>query len=375
MSGTARILIHVQHLLGTGHLRRMAVVAAALAARGARVVLLSGGTPIQGLDTGQAEFVQLAPARAGDATFKTLVEPAGAPVDAAWKAARARHIQEIFTRVAPDVLVIEHFPFGRRLLEFELLPLLEFARAQTPRPAIVSSIRDVLAFKTDAQKRQRMIARAKSQFDHVLFHGDAALLPLAASLPEADALGETLVETGYVAVPAPREAPGTDGLDEIIVSAGGGGVGRRLLDCALAARALSRTADRTWRILTAETGLAPRHEPGLVVEPNRADFPSLIARAHLSVSQAGYNTIVDLLNARARAVLVPFAEHAETEQTLRAQALAARGLASILDDDELTPATLAAAIDRAAALPRPTHAIRLDGAARTAVLLLDWSRT
>ncbi len=374
MSEAARILIHVQHLLGTGHLRRMAAIAAALTAQDAQVVLMSGGTPIAGLALGQAAFVQLAPARAADATFKILVHPDGAPVDESWKASRAAQAQAIFTRFAPHVLLIEHFPFGRRLLEFELLPLIALAQARRPRAVIVSSIRDVLAFKSDARKRQQMVDRATALFDHVLFHGDSQLLPLTASLPEADALGAQLVETGYVALPTTQDAPGIDGTDEIIVSAGGGAVGRRLLDCALAARALSRARDRTWRILTAETGLAPRREAGLVVESNRADFPSLIARAQLSVSQAGYNTIVDLLNARARAVLVPFAEHQETEQTQRAQALAAHGLATCLAEDALSPATLAAAIDAAIARPRPTHAIRLDGAARAAALVVDWSR-
>ena len=35
-----RLLLHVQHLLGTGHLRRMAAIAGALAARGAAVTLI-----------------------------------------------------------------------------------------------------------------------------------------------------------------------------------------------------------------------------------------------------------------------------------------------------------------------------------------------
>ena len=94
----------------------------------------------------------------------------------------------------------------------------------------------------------------------------------------------------------------------------------------------------------------------------------------LSVSQAGYNTVVDLLAARARAVLVPFAEHGETEQALRAQALAARGLATVLTEAELTPDMLARAIDVAAEAGRPNHDIDLDGAARSADLLLAWSR-
>jgi predicted glycosyltransferase len=372
-SAPPRLLLHVQHLLGTGHLRRMAAIAAALAARGAEVTLMSGGMALPDLVApAGVEFVQLPPMRATDAGFRTLVDGEGRPVDEAWRAARRARVLDLLARVRPDLVLIEHFPFGRRMLDFELPALIGAARA-LPRPAVLaSSVRDVLVAKPEAAKRTAMVARARDLFDHVLFHGDTRLLTLGHSLPEAEALGPLLVETGYVALPAPPAPPADDGEEEILVSAGGGPVGRRLLDCALAARPLSAQRARRWRILAAATGLTPRREPGLIVEPNRPDFPALMARARVSVSQAGYNTVVDLLAARARGVLVPFAEGRENEQSLRAAALAARGLAICLDETELTPDMLAQAIDRAAAAPRPVHDIRLDGAARSAGLLIAW---
>jgi len=373
--GPPRLLLHVQHLLGTGHLRRMAAIAAALAACGGEVTLMSGGMPLADLALPAGiRFIQLPPMRATDATFRHLLDAEDRPVDDAWRVARRSQVLGIVALLRPDLVLIEHFPFGRRMLEFELLPLIAAARA-LPRPACVaSSVRDVLVAKPEPEKRAAMVARAKALFDHVLFHGDGRLLDLARSLPEAAALGPRLTETGYVALPAPPAPPGDDGTDEVLVSAGGGPVGRKLLECALAARPLTAQRTRRWRILAAATGLAPRREAGLVVEPNRPDFPALVARARLSVSQAGYNTAVDLLGARARAVLVPFADGRENEQSLRAAALAARGLALCLDEAELTPDMLAQAIDRAAAAPSPTHDIRLDGAARSAALLLGWCR-
>ena len=370
-----RLLLHVQHLLGTGHLRRMAAIAAALARQGAEVTLVSGGMPVPDLEPpAGVAFVQLSPTRAADATFRVLLDADGAPVDDAWRSARRAALLGILERRRPDLVLIEHFPFGRRMLEFELLPLIAAARG-LKRPAVVAcSVRDVLVTKPDAAKRVAMVARARALFDRVLFHGDPALIDLTRSLPEAAALGDHLVATGYVALPAPPAPPGDEGRGEILVSAGGGAVGRRLLDCALAARDLSAQRARPWRIMTAATGLASLRAEGLVVEPNRADFPALMARAWLSVSQAGYNTVVDLLAARARAVLVPFAAAQENEQSLRAAALAARGLATCLDEAELTPHMLAKAIDHAAAAPRQTHGIHLDGAARSADLLLAWCR-
>ncbi len=90
---------------------------------------------------------------------------------------------------------------------------------------------------------------------------------------------------------------------------------------------------------------------GVVVERYRADFPQLLRRCRVSVSQAGYNTVLDILAAGIPAVLVPFAEMRETEQTLRAERLAACGVVEMVAPAELSPDRLAAAIERAVARP------------------------
>jgi predicted glycosyltransferase len=88
------------------------------------------------------------------------------------------------------------------------------------------------------------------------------------------------------------------------------------------------------------------------------------------VSQAGYNTIMEILANGARAVVVPFAGGAETEQMLRASALAQRGYVHLVAESELTPLTLAQAIDRAAlGPPPPVAALDLDGATASARIL------
>ncbi len=100
------------------------------------------------------------------------------------------------------------------------------------------------------------------------------------------------------------------------------------------------------------------------VERARRDFPSLLHVADVSVSQAGYNTVIDILATGARAVLVPFEEGGEKEQRMRAEHLAAQGRAVVVTQAELGPATLMAAIDEVMSLPQPGSAatIMLDGA-------------
>ncbi len=368
----ARILIHVQHLLGTGHLKRAAAIAAELATHH-RVEIASGGPPLANLRTGKARLVQLPPLRATDASFRRLVNDAGNVIDPVWKAARAAALLQTFQALRPDVLITELFPFGRRNLEFELLPLLEAARAATPRPLILCSLRDILVPPGDPAKVTRAIDRARSLYDRVLVHGDPALIPLTASYPAAAAIADRLVYTGYVTGVATPSAPPGEGNDEIVVSVGGGAVGARLLK--IAAQAQQQAGGgRRWRLLVgADTPpdtratLAAAAGPGLIVEPVRADFIDLLRRSHVSISQAGYNTAMDILDARARAVLVPFATDGETEQSLRARAMAARGWAAVLDDDALNPRVLADAVAGAGRRPRPDSAtLRRNGAAETA---------
>ncbi len=369
-----RILIHVQHLLGIGHLQRIGLIARALDAAGMAVTVLSGGMPWPGLDPGGARLVQLPPLRAGAGGFGDLVDAENRPLDAATREQRRQLVLDTLAETRPDLVLIETYPFGRRALRFELEPLVEAVRALRPKPILACSIRDIVAAKPDPARRQAIVDTLRQDFDLLLVHADPHFIRLEASFPEAPLLADILHYTGFVAPPAPL--PGLDTPSgEIIVSAGGGAAGAALLTAAMAARPLSRYAAMPWRLITgrnlpaaAFAALVRDLPPGLVVERHRSDFRALLGRCRLSVSQAGYNTVLDLLQARVPGVLVPFAEGGETEQSLRAARLAVLGLAETLDGATLTPETLAAAIDRAP--PPAATDFALDGAERSATLLI-----
>jgi predicted glycosyltransferase len=110
----------------------------------------------------------------------------------------------------------------------------------------------------------------------------------------------------------------------------------------------------------------------VIVQAERPDFPGLLARAALSISQAGYNTVVDVVRAGVRSVLVPFAAENEREQSLRAAALARTGRAEVVEEQGLSAENLAAAIDRCLRGPAPPlHVMRLGGAAASAAAVLE----
>ena len=364
------VFFYVQHLLGIGHLRRAALIARAILAQGPEVRFVSGGAPAGEVDLGPATLVQLPPAVSADVHFSALLNDAGHPIDDAWRDRRRRLLLSAFAKARPDLVLVEMFPFGRRQFAFELMPLLDAARARGIPTAV--SLRDILVAKTKPERVAETVGIVKSRIDRVLVHGDHRLVGLDATFPGTAEIADRLVYTGYVADAAAPMAANGEG-DEVLVSAGGGVVGGPLLRAALAARPRTSLAAAPWRLIagpnlaTAEFAALSASAPeGVVVERFRRDFPALLARSRLSLSQAGYNTVMDILAVGARAVVVPFADGAESEQSLRARLLADRGLLGLVEPP-VEPDRLAVAIEAALARPRPRPgAIGLDGAAETA---------
>ncbi|MCZ4315682.1 glycosyltransferase [Comamonadaceae bacterium G21597-S1] len=382
------VLVYVQHLLGTGHLKRAILVSDAMSRAGLDVTLVSGGLPVPGLVPSLSRWVQLPPVAAADLGFKNLVDESGRPVDEHLRQRRRDALLALLRETEPQLLLVELFPFGRRQMRFELLPLLDAARQAADPPLIVSSVRDVLGGgQKDPQRQQRMLALFDRYFDHVLVHADPSLVPFGRTFTHVPELGARLHYTGYVVDPLPDGGALGDaqpGRGEVLVSAGGGAVGRLLLETAVRARGLSRLSAERWRVLAGagigapvfdQLGALARalHGDGVVVERNRADFTQLLRRCRVSVSQAGYNTVMETLQAGARAVMVPFAGGSESEQTLRASVLAERGWIDMVPENALTPASLAQAIDRAAARAATVPgSLRFDGADVSAALVRGW---
>lgn len=360
---SARIFIWVQHLLGFGHYARAKTIAEALSAAGHDVTLVSGGvTPGDAAPQGVA-FVQLPAARAKDEMFDELVDADGRDVDLTWHTRRRDELIAAFRAARPDMVITETFPFGRRLLEFELLALLDEARRAAQRPKIVSSVRDVLQRPRKEARAMAMVARAREIYDAVLVHGDPNVLRLEDSFAETAGIAGRCVYTGYICADMP-EAP--EARREILVSAGGGAAGRSLIEAAIAARALSRLRSDPWTFVAGPLSEPARLDAGAAVVRSLPDFRARLGGAALSVSQAGYNTLIETVRAGTPSVVVPFETDREREQLTRAEAFAARGLVRLVRAADASPATLAAAIDATAGGRPPKSDIDFRGAAGTA---------
>lgn len=374
-----RVLLYVQNLLGIGHLRRAAAVARGLMSQGLVVDFVSGGMPVPHLPLGGAELLQLPPVRAIDDAFKVLVDERDRPIDDAFRAGRRDMLLQLLRERRPAAVITELFPFGRRQMRFELIPLLEAARAAPWRPVVLSSMRDILVTKPRADRNREIVETLNAWYDAALIHADAGLIRLERTFPMAADIRVPLTYTGYVVNADDLALPEADPLatGEVLVSAGGGAVGHDFLRRVADAMPGLPLADRTWRFVTghhmradAVEHLRGLRRPNVLVETMRPDLPALMAAAALSISQAGYNTLLELLAVRARAVVVPFEGGVETEQRLRAELLADAGALEVVPEPQLTPGTLAAAIGRALARPRDAvPAVDLDGARATGALV------
>ncbi|MBK8906620.1 MAG: glycosyl transferase [Rhodospirillales bacterium] len=380
----ARVMFYVQHVLGVGHLKRASIIAQAMVDAALEVTVVLGGMDVPGIDFDGCARIRLPAIRAADGTFSSLVDEHGRTVDDALRDARMARLLVEFEALHPDVLLIEQFPFGRRQFRFELLPLLEAARTAAPRPRVLCSLRDVLVAKADPERRRDMVALARRWLDGVLVHGDPGLLRLEDTFPEAAEIASMIRYTGYVAAhPSAGAIRGSRaGVGEVIVSAGGGAVGAPLLQAALAARPLSVLADRPWRLITGPNlpdadfaALAWDPPAGVVVERWRDDMPTVLRNCVVSISQGGYNTVMDILQAGARAVIVPFAAKDQTEQAFRARTLAAQRAIimlewKMLEQGAAGPAEvaqeLAQAIGRALTMQPRSAAVDMNGARETA---------
>lgn len=370
-----KVMIVVTHLLGTGHLARALTLAKAFGAEGDDVVVVSGGQPVPHLDDGGVVLVQLPPVRSDGVNFSQLLTTTGDLVPEDLLAERQSLLLSTLAQTQPDVLITELFPFGRRILKREFATLLDAAHAMKQRPLICASVRDILAPPSKPTKADATHTIIANKYDCVLVHSDASVMPLDLSWPVTDELRTKLIYTGFVAPPAPVPQLQYMAQNEIIVSAGGGGVGRPLFNCVLETAKLM--PDKKFRLLVGGgnsgktiSALSAVSPPNAKVEAARPDFREILCHAAASVSLCGYNTALDILQTGCPAVFLPFDDGNEVEQTIRANALARQKGIEVVETAKLSPPVLKRAIERAMtdAARAPLNA-GVDGAQETVRIL------
>jgi predicted glycosyltransferase len=353
MTTRPSLLFYCQHSLAMGHLVRSLALAGSLAER-FHVMLLNGGRMPRGLVIPAGVQVINLPPLGIDETNQLVSHDKRISVERALDR-RKKMMRTCFDNLRPAVVMLELFPFGRKKFAVELRPLLEAAHSHDRRSFIVCSLRDIFGSRTvNQQKYDDCAALLANEFlDLVLVHSDPSFAHFDESFHPTVPLKVPVIHTGFV-VPRTVQTAGFErGRKRIVVSAGGGITGEPLLRTAIEALRYLEDPQIEMRMIagpflpdeewnTLRTLARGKPQVSLVRCVN--NLCDELHGAAVSISQAGYNTCLDVMRAGVPALLVPFARGTDNEQQNRALRLQRLGAVDVLDQENLHPARLAAAI-------------------------------
>lgn len=380
-----KIIFYCQHVLGIGHLFRTLEICKALT--GHEVILVSGGPRIDVKFPQHVTQIDL-PGLRMDSEFKDLLCAGKNSSLAQVKKERQQKLLAIVEKERPDIFLLELYPFGRQAFRFELDPTIQAIRNQLSRCGVICSVRDILVEKQKSKHERRALERLNRYFDAVLVHSDPKWFTLKETFLRFDEIKIPVIHTGYIA-PKPlnnarRRIRKELGIAEddvmIVASAGGGRVGKPILESAICAFEHLKIESRPHLFVytgpyIAESEFADlkalKKSQRVHITKFTSDFLSRLMAADISISMAGYNTTMNILSTGVPALVWPFA--ANREQRLRAERLADRGALKLLHDQDLHPEALARivrAMLTRAALKKID--IDLNGAANTAQWLESW---
>lgn len=389
-----KIMFYCQYLAGMGHLVRSTEIIRSLV-KEFQVCLVNGGQPIAGFEfPADVEVVEL-PALLEEAGKLKAVEHSQDINDL--KERRTQMLLNVFDRFQPDCLITECFPFSKHKVKFELLPLLDRAKAAIRPVKVVCSLRDLIMTQSRSseamEKRYDKVCDLIDRYyDLVLVHGDPNLQRLDSFFPRVSDLNCEVYYTGYVAQSAPEFAPMaiddqlalSQNTPMIVASVGGGRFGYELLSAVVSASAILEPVipHRIYaftgpfmpdqQVLQLEHSIARQkfNPQNIILRRYTPHLLEYLNKAELSISLGGYNTTMNILRTGVRALIYPAASEEQTgEQTSRATMLAKKGVLELLRGEDLLGDRLAQRILDCLDREPVAHAFDLQGAQRSALRL------
>jgi predicted glycosyltransferase len=359
-----RALVYSHDTFGLGNVRRMLAVSEALLARDPDLsVLLVTGSPVAHSFRlpDRLDYIKL-PCLTRVASERYEVKFLKTGLDETI-ALRSSMLLNVASRFKPDLVLVDKKPSGIR---DELRAALQYLRRHHPSTRNVLVLRDILDSPEVTRRtweRDRYHARIREFYDRILVLGAREVFDAPREYGFPASSTDKVQYCGYV----PR-SPGALPREEVrrvlrlrdqdqlvLVTAGGGGDGFRLLDTYLTGVARRGSAVGTHSLVVAGPELpdlqraqlarAAAQLPGVTLVEFLDDMMSYIGAADVVVSMGGYNTVCEILSARKRAIVVPRVRPV-AEQGMRAERMARLGLFETIHPDELGPDGLFDAVER-----------------------------
>ena len=286
------------------------------------------------------------------------------------KETREAILRESVLRFNPDLMVVDKRASG---IDGELLPTLNALRQNGRHTKLVLGVRDIL----DEPDRTRRVLAGNGSFevidefyDQVWIYGSKEIFDTAKEYAFPESIHRKTFYCGYLkrpTVPAGRK----DGPPRVLITTGGGGDGSDIIQAYLTGLSTlpRNVALRTTVIFGPQmpevrrAELLQRFDYLADVEflEFEADISNRYAESDVVVSQAGYNTVCELLSFSRRAILVPRSEPVR-EQLIRARLMTQRGFFECIEPQHLTPESLISKVLEALnSSPLTTSTVNLDG--------------
>jgi len=350
------ILMYSHDTYGLGHIRRSMALARNIRDAGEHNVVIITGSPIAGrFDFPQGiDFIRV-PGMIKQTNdlyvpHSIRVEPAMA------LGIRQDIILATARRFEPALFLVDKAPLGLRR---EVVPTLEWLRRERPETRVVLGLRDIMdsAASTVAEWREKRIYEALDElYSEIWVYGSRDIYDPIREYEIPDNIAAKMHFTGYI----PRQIPRAQHRPRIrrsmsvapddtfvLVTAGGGGDGRKVVDTYLT---------------MLETLPHPKLKSMIVTGPMLAEdaYDELAARARrlkvrickfyrkmekailaadCVVSMGGYNTMCEIVGAARPSLIIPRSVPRE-EQLIRARLFAARGLLEFIPWETVEPAPM-----------------------------------
>ena len=257
--------------------------------------------------------------------------------------------------------------------------MIERFKRANPRALVCCSVRDFPKLPADDRQRKLIAQTIDAYFDAIFVHGDPRICGDWPGFVMHPAIKLPLRFTGYIA-PAHRGSSAEKGTAAsnahadlaVLLSVGGGAGCFDILSAGVLAwdklAKDGRVAGRAMKVFvgpylsaseSSELRATIERARNVSVVPFSGAFLSMLLRASLSISCAGYNTCVEALSANVRTVLIPSED--VSDQRPRASRLAAVGVGSVVFREQLTADYLMSAITTELGNPRRSAQIALNG--------------
>src|SRR5438094_1131286 len=368
------LLLYAQDNQGLGHVTRTLTLARHVLARHPNcVAYIATKSPLAGFTLPErCDFIKLP------------ILPHPPPCTSQWtvdqqKAAkqhlrkiRGQMLRDAALGLAPDLVLVDHEPLGSK---GEFREGLRALKADRPTTRFVCGLRDIQDDAVHIRALWQEVGvydALEKLYDGIAVYGSRKLYDVAEAYAIPPSVQSKLHYCGYIV----RDPPAIDagalrqrhGLPDngplVLAIVGSGSDGYPVLEAARAAvERLQAKFPGLHAILVTGPFMPADKQATLQAQAtatcrvmSRADNFELMAAADAVVSMGGYNSVCEALVQARPLVIVPRPTHRKVEQRIRAETLAARGLARRAHPKDLTGERLAEAMEWAVRCDRKAHA-------------------